>query len=77
MDNPRTERCYQAHVYPSNRFALAFQAMAVMHFPTEPDFQFDFYDDEIKFTPEELVGLTVEEAVELYHKKDIAYLQAP
>jgi len=77
MNIPRKERCYQAHVYPSNASVLAFQALAVMHFPTEPDYQLDFYDDEINFTPEELVGLTVEEAEDLFHKKDVAFLQAP
>jgi len=36
---------------------------------------FGFYSDEINFTKEELVGLTVEEARRLRFEKDKAYFQ--
>jgi hypothetical protein len=37
---------------------------------------FDFYPDEISFAPSEFVGLTVSEAHDLKHKKDVAYLRS-
>jgi hypothetical protein len=37
---------------------------------------FFFYPDEIMFTPEEFVGLTVSEAHSLKHQKDVAYLRS-
>ena len=37
---------------------------------------FDYYPDEISFTPAELVGLTAKEARKLKMKKDVAYLQS-
>jgi hypothetical protein len=35
-----------------------------------------YYDDEISFTAEELVGLTVDEARQLHFEKDKAWLQS-
>jgi hypothetical protein len=37
---------------------------------------FWYYPDELHFTPEEFVGLTEDEAYELRHKKDVAYLRS-
>lgn len=37
---------------------------------------FWYYPDELSFTPEEFVGLTVDEARALKHKKDVAYLRS-
>jgi hypothetical protein len=37
---------------------------------------FDYYPDELRFSPDEFVGLTVEEAHNLKQKKDVAYLQS-
>jgi hypothetical protein len=37
---------------------------------------FDFYPDEIRFTPSEFVGLTLAEARQLKFRKDIAYLRS-
>ena len=42
----------------------------------EPKVLFDFYPDELSFSKEEFIGLTEKEAEELFHKKDIAYLQS-
>jgi hypothetical protein len=39
-------------------------------------FLFEYYPDEIQFTPEEFIGLTEEEAHGLKTRKDIAYLQS-
>ena len=39
-------------------------------------YEFSWWGDEITFTEEELVGLTVKEIDELYSKKDVAYLQS-
>lgn len=40
------------------------------------EFLFEYYPDEISFTPDEFVGLTIEEAHNLKFKKDKAYLQS-
>lgn len=38
---------------------------------------FQFYPDEITFTPEGFIGLTEAEARALRHKKDVSFLKAP
>ena len=42
----------------------------------EEKFLFEYYPDELSFTPDEFVGLTFDEAHDLRHKKDVAYLQS-
>jgi hypothetical protein len=37
---------------------------------------FTYYPDELSFTAGELIGLTIVEAHELRHKKDLAYLRS-
>ncbi len=37
---------------------------------------FSYYPDEISFTPQEFIGLTIEQAKALRTKKDIDYLQS-
>jgi len=37
---------------------------------------FSFYPDEISFSPSEFVGLTRDQALELRHRKDVAWLQS-
>ena len=37
---------------------------------------FEYYPDEISFSPEEFVGLTIEEAKHLKFEKDKQYLQS-
>jgi len=37
---------------------------------------FSYFADEIMFSSSELVGLTVDEAEQLRHKKDVAYLRS-
>ena len=37
---------------------------------------FTYYPDEINFTTDELIGLTIDEAFELKKQKDIRYLQS-
>lgn len=37
---------------------------------------FAYYDDEISFTDDELIGKTIEEAREFRTRRDIAYLQS-
>lgn len=38
---------------------------------------FSFYSDELNFTAEEFVGLTMTEARTLHFKRDVEYLQSP
>ena len=37
---------------------------------------FDFYDDELRFEAHEFTGLTRDEALHLFTRKDVAYLQS-
>jgi hypothetical protein len=37
---------------------------------------FRFYPDEISFQPSEFIGLTIEQALDLYQRKDVQYLQS-
>lgn len=37
---------------------------------------FTYYPDELTFTKEEFIGLTAQQAQNLRHKKDVAYLQS-
>ena len=37
---------------------------------------FEYYPDELFFSPGEFVGLTIDEARSLKHKKDVAYLRS-
>lgn len=37
---------------------------------------FSFYPDEVNFSAGEFFGLTEREAVALFHRKDVAYLQS-
>lgn len=40
----------------------------------EEKFLFEFYPDEISFSPKEFIGLTIEEAIHLKFTKDRDYL---
>ena len=42
----------------------------------EEEMLFDYYPDEISFTPGEFVGLTRDQALRLRTKKDVAYLRS-
>lgn len=42
----------------------------------EEQFLFEYYPDELFFSPNEFVGLTIDEARSLKHKKDVAYLRS-
>lgn len=35
-----------------------------------------YFSDEISFTADEFIGLTERQAMDLFHKKDVAYLQS-
>ena len=37
---------------------------------------FSYYIDELSFTSDELIGLTVEQACDLRHARDVAYLRS-
>lgn len=37
---------------------------------------FRYFDDELRFTPSEFIGLTEDESHDLFHEKDIAYLRS-
>lgn len=37
---------------------------------------FSYYPDELSFTERELVGLSVDHALDLFHRKDMEFLQS-
>jgi hypothetical protein len=49
---------------------------AVMEDGTEDVLVFAWFNDELSFAPQEIVGLTIEEARDLKQSRDIAYLQS-
>lgn len=49
---------------------------ATMEDGTKDVFVFPWFSDELTFSPQEIVGLTVEEACDLKEKRDIAYLRS-
>lgn len=51
------------------------EAQAIMEDGAK-QFVFSWFDDEISFTPEEFVGLTIDEAHDLKQKRDIQYLRS-
>ena len=65
-------------ITPANPKKMLFQAEihALMSDGREK-FVMKYYDDELSFTAEELCGLTIDEAHDLFMKKDIEYLQTP
>jgi len=56
-----------------------FDPMPQVHITLEDgteQFLFDYYPDEISFTPSEFVGLTITEAIRLKFNKDKRFLQS-
>lgn len=56
-----------------------FDAPPEVHATTEDGVEhklFSYYPDEISFTAEEFIGLTLEQAHRLRHNKDVAFLQS-
>ena len=56
-----------------------FDPMPEVHVTTEDGEEqklFEYYPDEISFTPEEFIGLTLDEARDLKRQKDLKYLQS-
>jgi len=56
-----------------------FDDMPKIYVTTEDNtehFLFQYYPDEISFTPNEFIGLTLEEGKDLKRKKDLKYIQS-
>jgi hypothetical protein len=56
-----------------------FDPMPQVHVTTEDGTEhklFSYYPDELSFRPQEFIGLTIAEAHQLRHKKDVAYLRS-
>lgn len=71
------QRCERVDIFiPRRNEVFNLQpAVVTMHFPGFR-WSFEFYEDEITFTPDELKGLTKSEAEELHQKKILAYRQS-
>ena len=61
---------------PKGLFDPMPEVFVVLEGATEEIRLFDFYPDEISFSTHEFVGLTLSQARELHHKKDVAYLRS-
>lgn len=59
---------------PKNLFAPMPQVW-VTYEDGEEEMLFDYYPDEIAFSPEEFIGLTRDQTLSLRHKKDVEYLR--
>jgi hypothetical protein len=64
----------QALIAPPIEFGDTAKVLIRRSGETEFTQLFAYFVDEIRFTPEELVGLTIEQARELHHKKDLSWL---
>ena len=61
---------------PKSIFDSMPQVFATLSGDTEETFVFQYYPDEISFTPSEFIGLTIDEAKSLKGKKDLSYLRS-
>lgn len=71
-----TEKIVAVRIQPP----ITFGSTALVHVMVEGALAevplFSYFHDEISFTEAELIGLTVDLAHDLRHKKDVAYLQS-
>lgn len=67
------------HIIPSNASKHHYQAIVLVTFEGSADEHvlFEYFDDELTFRADEFIGLTEQEARDLFRRKDIAYLQSP
>ncbi len=68
-------RIKSARIDVYGRFGLTRKVYAVLTDGHEVDL-FEYYPDELSFTSDEFVGLAVDEAHDLRHRKDVAYLRS-
>ena len=76
MPDTRKITCVKITARPKSLFDPMPKVMVRLDGGDEWHELFEFYPDEIDFTTAELDGLTVAEAHQLKHKKDVAYLQS-
>lgn len=60
---------------PKSLFDAMPQVWVTYENEEEEEMLFDYYPDEISFTPGEFVGLTRDQALRLRHRKDVEYLR--
>lgn len=71
------KRIVSATIIPSNPSQGYFKAKVLAKLDDgQEGVIFDYYDDELSFAVDEFVGLTVEEAHELFLQRDIEYLRS-
>lgn len=75
-DKPKIDSC---EIVPSDKATNRFQASIFVMYEGSNDevVLFDYFDDELSFRTDEFIGLTEQEARDLFRRKDIAYLQSP
>lgn len=72
------DKITSARIVPSDPREGRFQAEIFARFGEDSEEKrvLSFYDDELSFTAEEVVGLTMEEVGDLFCRKDSAYLRS-
>lgn len=77
VENIMPQRIAAAQITPADRKKGAYEAkVEVLLDDCTVVPLFTFYDDELYFSEREFEGLTVEQAHDLKHRKDVAYLQS-
>ena len=72
-DNAKITSC-RITAMPKNLFDPMPQVMVTVEGSNEEHKLFSYYPDEISFSPNDFIGITVRQALNLRHKRDVAYL---
>jgi len=62
--------------YPKSFFDLDMPKVAVTYNDGKEETLFSFYPDELSFSESEFIGKTRDQAMNLRHRKDVAYLRS-
>jgi hypothetical protein len=76
MSQPKIVSCVVGPFPKRMRFTDPLPKVAVVFDDGTAKDLFQFFPDELSFTEAEFVGKTEQEAYELFHKKDLAYLNS-
>ena len=74
----KKEVVIEARIIPPNKEEDRDQAEVQARFNEEKDWKpvFSFYEEQLSFGSSEFIGKTKEECIDLFHKKDIAYIRS-
>ena len=75
MDQRKIEKVEFIHDTSFNRYGDV-EIWATYQGSDELEYVLGYYSDEISFTADEIIGKTKKEVIDLFHKKDLQYLQS-